>query len=35
MDADNYDLCIDMSRIGFDKAVELIKSYLAIVGFKK
>lgn len=35
MDADNYDLCIDMSRIGFDKAVELIKSYLAIEGFKK
>lgn len=34
-DADNYDLCVDISRIGFENSAELIKSYLDIIGFKK
>ena len=33
-DADNCDLCVDISRIGFENSVELIKSYLDIIGFK-
>lgn len=35
MDADNYDLCIDVGRMGFEPSVELIKSYLNIIGFRK
>ncbi len=27
-------LCVDISRIGFENSVELIKSYLDIIGFK-
>lgn len=29
-DADNYDLCINSSLLGFDKCVKLVKSYLDI-----
>jgi len=29
-DATNYDLCINSGRLGFDKTVEEIKSYLKI-----
>ena len=26
----NYDLCLDSSKLGFEKCVEEIKSYIAI-----
>lgn len=29
-DARNYDLCLDSSRLGFDRCAEMIKSYLAV-----
>ena len=29
-DAKNYDLCLNSSRLGFDKCVEIVKSYLDI-----
>ena len=29
-DARNYDLCLDSSKLGFEKCVEEIKSYIAI-----
>ena len=29
-DAKNYDLCLNSAHLGFDKCVEIVKSYLAI-----
>ena len=29
-DAKNYDLCLNSAHMGFDKCVEIVKSYLAI-----
>ena len=29
-DAKNYDLCLNSSQLGFDKCVEMVKSYLEI-----
>lgn len=30
-DARNYDLCLDSSRLGFDKCMDIIKSYIDIM----
>jgi cytidylate kinase len=29
-DAKNYDLCLNSSQLGFEKCVEIVKSYLDI-----
>ena len=29
-DAENYDLCINSGKLGFEKTVELIESYIKI-----
>ena len=29
-DAHNYDLCVDASKLGFEKCVEIIKGYLKV-----